>query len=103
MPVIVRNIFEEYVKERFNLSDCIAVNNGTSALIAPLWSMELEEGDGLVAHQEADRLVLEKPNRVKKRLKARFPQVRVERALVDELIPERCKQFCLEDSRLESV
>ena len=32
MPVIIRNIFEDYVKERFDLEDCIAVNNGTSAL-----------------------------------------------------------------------
>ena len=45
MPAIVRNIFEDYVKERFDLEDCIAVNNGTSALIAPLWSLDLKPGD----------------------------------------------------------
>ena len=48
MPAIIREIFENYVKERFNLTDCIAVNNGTSALIAPLWSMELQPGDEVI-------------------------------------------------------
>ena len=48
MPAIVRNIFEEYVKQRFDLEDCIAVNNGTSALIAPLWSMDLTEEDEVI-------------------------------------------------------
>ena len=48
MPVVVRNIFESYVKERFDLEDCIAVNNGTSALIAPLWSLDLQPGDEVI-------------------------------------------------------
>lgn len=48
MPAIIRNIFEEYVKERFDLEDCIAVNNGTSALIAPLWSMDLQPDDEVI-------------------------------------------------------
>ena len=48
MPVVIRNIFEDYVKERFDLEDCIAVNNGTSALIAPLWSMDLQPGDEVI-------------------------------------------------------
>ena len=48
MPQIIRNIFEDYVKERFDLKDCIAVNNGTSALIAPLWSMELKSTDEII-------------------------------------------------------
>jgi perosamine synthetase len=48
MPAIVRNIFENYVKERFDLNDCIAVNNGTSALIAPLWSLDLKPGDEVI-------------------------------------------------------
>jgi len=48
MPAIVRNIFEDYVKERFNLRECIAVNSGTSALIAPLWAMELQPGDEVI-------------------------------------------------------
>jgi dTDP-4-amino-4,6-dideoxygalactose transaminase len=48
VPVIVRDIFENYVIDRFNLKDCIAVNNGTSALIALLWSMDLNPGDEII-------------------------------------------------------
>lgn len=48
MPEIVRNIFENYVKETFDLEDCIAVNNGTSALIAALWSMDLQPTDEVI-------------------------------------------------------
>lgn len=48
MPQIVRDIFENYVKEKFDLEDCIAVNNGTSALIAPLWSMDLKPDDEVI-------------------------------------------------------
>ena len=71
---------------------------------APLQrALKFEESDRLVIRQEADRLVLEKPDRVKKRLKARFAQVPVERALVDELIAERRAQFCIEGSRRENV
>ena len=33
MPSVVRDLFENYVKDRFDLEDCIAVNNGTSAII----------------------------------------------------------------------
>ena len=63
---------------------------GRLVIPAPLRrALELEEGDRLVARQEADRLVLEKPDGIKTRLKARFAQVPVERALVDELISER--------------
>lgn len=52
-------------------------------------SLGLEEGDRLVVRQEADRLVLEKPEQIKQRLKARFARVPVERRLVEELIAER--------------
>lgn len=48
MPQIIREIFEKYVKDTFNVSDCIAVNNGTSALIACLWSMDLEPDDEII-------------------------------------------------------
>lgn len=48
MPAIIRNIFEQYVKDTFNLKDCIAVNNGTSALIAPLWSLDLTPKDEVI-------------------------------------------------------
>jgi hypothetical protein len=52
----------------------------------------------LVVRQEADRLVLEKPEQIKQRLKARFAQVPSERRLVEELIAER-----REESRQEGV
>lgn len=48
-----------------------------------------EEGDTLVAREEAGRLVLEKPEMVKQRLKARFAQVSKARSLADELIADR--------------
>tara|TARA_R110000824_G_scaffold176436_1_gene355395 strand:- start:2348 stop:3166 length:819 start_codon:yes stop_codon:yes gene_type:complete len=48
MPQVVRDLFESYVKERFDLQDCIAVNNGTSALIATLWSMNLKPDDEVI-------------------------------------------------------
>ena len=48
MPKIVRELFENYVKEKFDLQDCVAVNNGTSALIAPLWSMDLNSEDEVI-------------------------------------------------------
>ena len=30
MPSVVRDIFENYVKDRFDLEDCIAVNKGST-------------------------------------------------------------------------
>jgi hypothetical protein len=42
-----------------------------------------------VVRQDAGRLVLEKPDLIKQRLKARFAQIPAERGLVDELIAER--------------
>ena len=48
MPEIVRNIFENYCKATFNQKDVVAVNNGTSALIAPLWSMDLQPDDEVI-------------------------------------------------------
>jgi len=48
MPAIIRNIFENYAKEMLGVKDCIAVNGGTSALIATLWSMDLQEGDEII-------------------------------------------------------
>ena len=48
MPVIIRNIFEDYCKDRFGVKDCVAVNSGSSALIAALWSMDLQPGDEVI-------------------------------------------------------
>jgi AbrB family looped-hinge helix DNA binding protein len=52
-------------------------------------SLGFEEGDALVAREEAGRLVLEKPEMIKQRLRARFAMVPIDRSLVDELIAER--------------
>ena len=48
-----------------------------------------EEGDVLVARPEAGRLILEKQETIKQRLKARFSQLPQETSLADELIAER--------------
>lgn len=48
MPQVIREIFESYVKDKFKLKDCIAVNSGTSALIATLWSMDLKPTDEII-------------------------------------------------------
>ena len=48
MPQVIREIFESYVKKTFDLADCISVNNGTSALIATLWSMDLNSTDEII-------------------------------------------------------
>ena len=48
MPKIIREIFEQYVKDKFDLEDCISVNNGTSALIASLWSLNLKSTDEVI-------------------------------------------------------
>lgn len=52
-------------------------------------SLGLKEGDKLIAHAEAGRLVLEKLEVIEQRLKARLDHVPKERSLVDELISER--------------
>ena len=48
-----------------------------------------EEGDVLVARPEAGRLILEKQETIKRRLKARFSQLPQETSLAAELIAER--------------
>lgn len=52
-------------------------------------SLGFAEGDRLVAREESGRLVLEKQDTIKRRLRARFAQVPQSRSLVDELISER--------------
>lgn len=48
-----------------------------------------KEGDVLVARTEAGRLILEKQETIKRRLKARFLQLPKGTSLADELIAER--------------
>jgi dTDP-4-amino-4,6-dideoxygalactose transaminase len=48
MPQIIRELFEKEFKEKFGLEDAIAVNSCTSALIATLWSLDLEPGDEVI-------------------------------------------------------
>ena len=52
-------------------------------------SLGVGEGDTLVARQERGRLVLEKPEAIKRRLLERYARVPAERQLVDELLAER--------------
>ena len=52
-------------------------------------SLKFEEGDKLIAREESGRLVLEKQETIKQRLKARFNKVPQDRSLADELIAER--------------
>ena len=76
-----------------NLSKSVEVHLGRQGrLVIPAALRQLlgfEEGDTLVAREEAGRLVLEKQAMVKQRLKARFAQVLKDRSLADELIVER--------------
>ena len=48
MPAIIRKIFEDEARNFLNVDDAIAVNSGTAALIAPLWSMDLQPGDEVI-------------------------------------------------------
>ncbi len=52
-------------------------------------SLGFEAGDALIARESEGRLVLEKQETIKRRLKARFSQVPRDRSLADELIAER--------------
>ncbi len=61
-------------------------------------SLGFEEGDALIARQEKGGLVLEKPEAIKLRLKARFSQVPKDRSLADELIAERREEAKREDA-----
>lgn len=61
-------------------------------------SLSFEAGDALIAREEEGRLVLEKPETIKLRLKARFSQVQKDRSLVDELIAERREEAKREDA-----
>lgn len=51
--------------------------------------MHINSGDCLLAHLEDGRLVLEKPEQVKNRLRAHFRNLSPDRSLAAELIAER--------------
>jgi dTDP-4-amino-4,6-dideoxygalactose transaminase len=48
MPQIIRDLFEEEFKKVFGVRDAIAVNSGTSALIATLCSLDLKPTDEVI-------------------------------------------------------
>ena len=83
-------------------SQSIEVNLGRQGrLVIPAAlrrSLGFEEGDTLVAREDAGRLVLEKPETIKQRLKTRFAQVPQDRSLVDELIAERREEAKREEA-----
>jgi AbrB family looped-hinge helix DNA binding protein len=61
-------------------------------------ALGFEAGDALIARQEDGRLVLEKPETIKLRLKARFEGMPKDRSLADELIAERREEAKREDA-----
>lgn len=52
-------------------------------------SLGWKEGEHLVAREDEGRLVVEKPEEIKQRLRARFAHMPAEPKLADELIAER--------------
>lgn len=75
------------------MSEAVSVNMGKQGrLVIPAGirrSLQLNEGDKLIVREESGRLVLEKPEIVEQRLKARLAHLPKERSVVDELIAER--------------
>jgi bifunctional DNA-binding transcriptional regulator/antitoxin component of YhaV-PrlF toxin-antitoxin module len=52
-------------------------------------SLGFHEGDKLVAYEKVGQLVLEKPETIELRLKARLAHIPKDRSIVDELIADR--------------
>lgn len=59
----------------------------------------VKPGDILVAHLEEGRLILEKPEAIKQRLKARFAQLPKGTSLATELLAERREEAKRENKR----
>lgn len=57
------------------------------AALRQLW--QISSGDTLLAHLEDDRLVLEKPAQMMRRVKQRYAALHGQPSLADELISER--------------
>lgn len=73
------------------LSEEIRVNSGGKVVIPPhiLESLNLKEGDRLVARKVGDALLLESRSAIENRLRERFRQIPADVSLADELIAER--------------
>lgn len=65
-------------------------SQGRLVIPAPLRrSLGFESGDNLIARMEDGRLVLEKADTIKQRLKSRFARLPLTTSLAEELIAER--------------
>lgn len=62
-------------------------------------ALGFEPGDTLLARLEDGRLVLEKPETIKRRLKARFAHIGPGTSLADELLAERREEARRESDR----
>lgn len=84
------------------LSKSIEVHLGNQGrLVIPVAlrrALGFEAGDALIARTEDGRLVLEKPETIKLRLKSRFSQLPKDRSLALELIAERREEAKREDA-----
>ncbi|MCC5870046.1 MAG: AbrB/MazE/SpoVT family DNA-binding domain-containing protein [Gammaproteobacteria bacterium] len=52
-------------------------------------ALDLKPGDRLIARQDGDRIVLERPEAVERRLKSRLANIPKGVSLVDELLADR--------------
>ncbi len=66
---------------------------GRVVIPAPLrQAWQIKPGETLVAHLEADRLILERPSHIVQRLKDRFAGLHGQPSLAEELIAERRRE-----------
>jgi AbrB family looped-hinge helix DNA binding protein len=71
---------------------------GRIVIPAPLRkALDLHPGEILIAHVEQGCLIFEKPDAIKRRLKARFAHLPKDVSLADELIAERRVEAKKED------
>lgn len=62
-------------------------------------ALDLKPGDRLIARKEGDSIVLERPENMIKRLRARFARIPADASLVDELIAERQAEVARERNK----
>lgn len=65
------------------------------AVLRQAW--QIQPGETLMARLEDDRLILEKPERIKARAKGRFAALAGQVSLADELIAERHREAAQEN------